>query len=51
MHTADTERDIEVVSTLAGVCFNLLINFAPWVSAASGKGRVSEEKGRGGEAD
>lgn len=32
------------------VCFNLLVNSAPWVSAASGTGRVSKEKGRGGRA-
>lgn len=32
------------------VCFNLLVNSAPWVSAASGTGRVSKEQRRAGEA-
>ena len=33
------------------VCFNLLVNSAPWVSAASGTGRVSKEFSRGGEPE
>uniref|UniRef100_A0A3P9HWV3 Uncharacterized protein n=1 Tax=Oryzias latipes TaxID=8090 RepID=A0A3P9HWV3_ORYLA len=36
-------------STLVGVCFNLLVNSAPWVSAAGGAGKVSKEEGRGAE--
>lgn len=38
-------------STLVGVCFNLLVNSAPWVSAAGGAGKVSKEEGRGAEAE
>lgn len=37
--------------TLVGVCFNLLVNSAPWVSAAGGAGKVSKEEGRGAEAE
>lgn len=41
---------IEGICAMAGVCFNLLVNSAPWVSAARGTGRVSKEEGRGGKA-
>lgn len=43
------ETLLKVSKVLVRVCFNLLVNSAPWVSAARGTGRVSKEKGRGAE--
>lgn len=49
-HNNSLWQMIEGICAKVRDCFNLLVNSAPWVSAASGTGRVSKEQGRAGEA-